>query len=171
MLNQIGPEELSIFDITISTNNSAESYHSKLKGIVKTSHPRIWTLITTLNEIIEDVDNDFGRLRQGREITRERKKKDVKNEELRVISKVKLREGVYSPLQFLESISFTIGNIRAPENLALSDTEYSQMRKITHILIRTTAVYSACHREQGRGYSCLANMLISALIAAIQLRN
>ena len=131
-LNQISPEELSIFDITISTNNSAESYHSKLKGIVKTSHPRIWTFLTTLKEIIEDVDNDIGRLRQGREITRARKKKDVKNEELRVISKVKLREGVYSPLQFLESICFTIGNIRAPDNLALSDTEYSDEEDNTH---------------------------------------
>ena len=51
-LNQISPEELSIFDLNISTNNSAESYHSKLKEIVKTSHPRIWTFITTLNGII-----------------------------------------------------------------------------------------------------------------------
>ena len=61
-LNKISPEELLIFLITISTNNSAESYHSKLKGIVMTSHPRIWTFITTLNEILEDLDNDIGRL-------------------------------------------------------------------------------------------------------------
>ena len=79
---QISTEEPSIFDTTISTNNSAESYHSKLKAIVKTSHPRIWTFITTLNEIIQDVDNDIGRLSQGREITRARKKKDIRNDEL-----------------------------------------------------------------------------------------
>ena len=124
-LNQVSPEELSIFDITISTNNSAESYHAKLKAIIKTSHPRIWTFINTLNEIIQDVDNDIGRLSQGREITRARKKKYIRNDEFRSISKHKLSEGVYSPWQFIQAISSTIGNIKIVENFALSDTEYS----------------------------------------------
>ena len=35
------PKELSIYDINISTNNGAESYHSRLKSIVRTVHPRI----------------------------------------------------------------------------------------------------------------------------------
>ena len=140
-LNQISSEELSIFDISnISTNNSAESYHTKLKAIVKTSHPRIWTFITTLNEIIEDVDNDIERLSQGREITRPRKKKDIRNGQLRGISKQKLSEGVYSPWKFLESISFTIGNIKTPDNLALSDVEDSDEEESTHTSLEICCV-------------------------------
>ena len=33
----------------ITTNNAAESYHAKLKSIIKTPHPRIWNFPTTLN--------------------------------------------------------------------------------------------------------------------------
>ena len=96
-LTQITPEELSIFDINITTNNVAESYHSKLKYIIKISHPRIWCFMKTLNEIIQDTDNEIGRLRQGREINRPRKKKHMKNDENRSIFKRKLTDGQYSP--------------------------------------------------------------------------
>ena len=41
-LNHITPEDLSIFYVNISTNNGAESYHSKLKVRIRSSHPRIW---------------------------------------------------------------------------------------------------------------------------------
>ena len=120
-LTQIKPEELSLSDITISTNNSAESYHSKLKSIVKTSHPRIWSFIATLNQIIQDVDNDIGRLCQGREISRARKKKDIRNDDLRRLSKQKLSVGECSPWEFLQAISYTIGNIKTQNNPSESD--------------------------------------------------
>lgn len=70
----VGLTKLLIRTVNFS-NNSKERYHAKLKAIIKTSHPRIWTFITILNEIIQDIDNDIGRLRQGREITHARKKK------------------------------------------------------------------------------------------------
>ena len=44
-LTHISPEELSIFELSISTNNGAESYHSKLKARIRTSHPRIWSFL------------------------------------------------------------------------------------------------------------------------------
>ena len=88
----ISPEELSIYELNKSTNNAAESYHSKLKSIVKTCHPRIWTFMSILNEVIADMDNDIGRLRQGREITRPRRKKYVTNEDLRLECKRKLQD-------------------------------------------------------------------------------
>ena len=71
--NQISPEELSIFDINISRNNGAESYHSKLKARIRTSHPRIWSFLSQLNDIIVDTDNDIGQIQLGREISRARK--------------------------------------------------------------------------------------------------
>ena len=62
-LNQILSEELSIFELDIATNNAAESYHSRLKSMIKTNHPRIWTFLGTLNQVIQDTDNGMGRLR------------------------------------------------------------------------------------------------------------
>ena len=51
-----------------------------------------------------------------------------------------LSEGVYSPWEFLESISFTIGNIKTPDNLALSDTEYSDEEDSTHASLENSCV-------------------------------
>ena len=112
-INQISPEELSIHDINVSTNNGAESYHSKLKSKVRCNHPRIWTFITKLNEIIKDTDNDIRRLYQGREISRPRCKRDKRNEEDRIVLKQKLSDGELNPWQFLQSMSHTVGNINA----------------------------------------------------------
>ena len=73
MLSQISPEELSIYDLNIASNNAGESYRFKLRSIFKTYHQRIWTFMSILNEIIADMYYDIGRL----EISRPRKKKDV----------------------------------------------------------------------------------------------
>ena len=122
-LTRIKPEELSIYELNITTNNSAESYHSKLKSIIKTGHPRIWTFVNTLNELIQDTDNDIGRLRQGREINRPRKKKNINIEEQRNLLKQKLRDGKCTPWEYLESISHTIGNRKFQDNFLSSDSE------------------------------------------------
>ena len=118
-IRQISPEELSIYEINIATNNGAESYHSKLKSIIRTCHPRIWTFMEALNDIIQDTDNDIGRFRMGREISRPRKKRDINNSERRHICKQKLSCGEYNPMEFIKAISHTIGNIN------LQDTNYS----------------------------------------------
>ena len=125
-LTQITPEELSIFDINISKNNAAESYHFKIKSIIKIGHPRIWSFMKTLNEIIQDTDNEIGRLRQGREISRPRKKKHIKNDEHRFLFKQRLTDGLYSPWEFLQAIGNTIGNFKTTEELISSDSEQSE---------------------------------------------
>ena len=65
--------EPSVYNLDISTNNAAESYHSKLKSLARTCHPRVWTFMARLNQIIQDTDNDIGRLQLGLEISRPRK--------------------------------------------------------------------------------------------------
>ena len=52
-LTQISREELSIFDVSITTNNGVESYRSKLKARIRTCHPRIWSFLSQLNDVIE----------------------------------------------------------------------------------------------------------------------
>ena len=74
-LGQISTEELSIFESDITTNNGAESYHAKLKGRIICSHPRIWSFMSILNEIISDTDNEIERICLGMEISRPRKRK------------------------------------------------------------------------------------------------
>ena len=123
---QISHEELSIHEINFATNNGAESYHSKLKSRMRCSHPRIWTFMTTLNEIIKDTDNDISRLYQGRKISRARSKTDIKNEEHRIILKQKLSDGDFTPWEFLKLMSCTVGNINT-QNIDLpSDSELSE---------------------------------------------
>ena len=68
-IRRITPAELSINEITIATNNAAESYHSKLKSIIR------------------DTDNNVGRLQLGRDISRPRKKVDIENDVRRNICK------------------------------------------------------------------------------------
>ena len=124
-LNQVTVEELSIFDLTITTNNGAESYHSKLKSIIHTSHPRIWTFLSTLNQIIQDTDNDIGRLCLGLEISRSHKKKNVRNFELDGAEQ-KFSDGQLNPWEFLKAISHTIGSLNTNDSvLSSSDSEHS----------------------------------------------
>ncbi|KAI6650563.1 hypothetical protein LOD99_7613 [Oopsacas minuta] len=120
-LTKIGPEELSIFNLKYVTNNAAESYHGKLKSIIKSSHPRIWNFLTVINNIIADYDNEMAWIQEGREITRPSKKKNVMNNEHRKRCKEKLLSGSYSPIQFLERISCYIGNATSLEDTINSD--------------------------------------------------
>ena len=50
-----------------------------------------------LNDIIRDTDNDVGRLRLGKEISRPRKKVDIKHDVHRSTCKEKLRDGAFTP--------------------------------------------------------------------------
>ena len=46
-LKQISSDELSLYEASIAINNGAESYHSKLKSLIKTCHPKIWLSFLT----------------------------------------------------------------------------------------------------------------------------
>ena len=115
-LTHISPEEHSIFELSISTNNGTESYHSKLKATIRTSHPRIWSFLSQLNDIIMDTDNDIG------EISRARKLNYVHNDEERITFKERFRNGEYTPWQFFQAMSNTIG-CKKFKQIALSDSK------------------------------------------------
>ena len=110
-LGQISIEELSIFESDITTNNGAESYHAKLKGRIICSHPRIWSFMSILNEIISDTDNEIERICLGMEISRPGKRKNLINDEHRAVCKLKLTTGLYTPSEYLKAISDTIGKV------------------------------------------------------------
>ena len=125
-ITQIDPEELSIYEAGITTNNAAESYHAKLKSIIKTPHPRIWNFLTTLNNIIEDTDNEIGRLILGQSISRPRKSKHVLKDQQREIIKERFRTGELTPWQYLNAMSNTIGGaVTLETGIEFSDTNES----------------------------------------------
>ena len=115
-----------IYNLNTATNNGAESYHSKFKARIKTRHPRIWTFMSYINEIILDVHNDIGRIRSGREISRARKTTSIRNQEHRALLKQKLCVGEFTPWQFLQSISHTVGCLSTIQHTQLSDSEDSE---------------------------------------------
>ena len=84
--------------------------------------------MSTLNEVIMDTDNDIGRLSRGKEISRPRKKKNIKIDEYRTKYKQQLRDGTLTPWQFVQSISNIIGGIKIDVNYHLiqSDSDYSE---------------------------------------------
>ena len=44
-IRQITSAEFSINENNFATNNAAEGYHSKLKSIIRNTHPIIWTFM------------------------------------------------------------------------------------------------------------------------------
>ena len=94
----------------MTTNNGAESYHGRLKSLIKCNKPRIWNFLAILDNIITDKDNEIARLQRGLSITRGQKKKSILNQERRLKCKEKLVEGLCYPFQFIKAISFTVGS-------------------------------------------------------------
>ena len=72
-----------------------------------------------LNEIIMDTDNEIGRLCSGNDISRTRKRINHLIAKRRVECKLKLTEGSYTPKEYLNAITHTIGKVNAV------NTEYS----------------------------------------------
>ena len=167
-LHQITPEELSIYGAKAATNNGAESYHAKLKSIIKIPHPRIWNFMTTLNDInhiIADTDNEIGRLRLGKDISRQRKKKNVIVEERRESCKENLRSGTYTPWQYLQAVSNTVGSVVTAET-EFSDIDSESENDVTEKKIRIICAWFVWQFVQKLGYSCHADTLTVARLAA-----
>ena len=125
-------EELSVFDTQATTNKAPESYHAKLRAIVKTSHPRIWNFLSALNTIIEETDNDIYRLRLDKIISRPKKRKYMLKSKQREDYMQKFQYGIFTPLRYLAAINKTIGtsNIVSlePQLLDISDQDEDDHR-------------------------------------------
>ena len=171
---QVSSEELSIWHHGISTNNGAESYHGRLKSLIKCKQPRIWNFLETLNEIIIDMDNELARLKDGLPITRARKKKCLINDEHRSKCKEKLIEGSYSPLEYIREISHTVGSLTEisifDEN---SDEDEDEDGEITHTAENSNSnLCVVCLRVRETTWiSCLVNTQVVAEIAVLELKN
>jgi hypothetical protein len=107
-INGFHPTELAVQDYESATNNGAESFHSKLKFLIKVSHPNIWRFMQVLNNVIKDSRNDIDRLNNGLDISRPRKKQTVRILQRRNLCRQRLANGMYTPLQFLFSVSHTV---------------------------------------------------------------
>ena len=111
-----------------------------------------------LNNIIQDVDNDVGRLCQGREISRPQKKKNLMQFKRRCTIKQKLSDGDYDPWQFLEAISHAIGNSYPYTTLTSRDSEFSDNESVEGpaeenmycLFITTYYIHLVIHASQAR---------------------
>ena len=96
--------ELSVYTSPVNTNNGAESYDKKIKAYIKTPHPRIWSFLETLNNIIADYDAELDRISNGIEITRIQSKKERDICHLRTVLKERIESREITPLQYLFSL-------------------------------------------------------------------
>ena len=65
--------------------------------------------MSAMNKVMSDYDLEVKRLNDGLEITRLPKIKSRKNAELRTEYKTKYLNRIYSPLEYINAISFPIG--------------------------------------------------------------
>ena len=79
----------------------------------------------TLNDLITDCDNDISRLVLGRLITRSRKKQVKINIEHRKECKEKRTSGVYTPWEFLSSITHSLTHTITFNDPILYISDYS----------------------------------------------
>ncbi|KAI6659001.1 hypothetical protein LOD99_14677 [Oopsacas minuta] len=75
------------------------------------------------HNMIEDIDNEMGRLRLGHSTSRSRKSKHVLKDQQREVIKVKFRIGDLTPWQYLNAMSNTIGGTFT--EFEFSDTDES----------------------------------------------
>ena len=114
----------------------------------------------------KDTENDIGRLNLGKKIRKPRKNKDINNNEKRRICKEKLRDGHYTPREFLQTTSHTIGNLSSTEELFSSDSDSSEEENIEDEVTRNICVVYALEPALKLGFSCHVGMLIVVQSAA-----
>ena len=105
-----GNVNLSVFYYEKATNNGAESYHKFLKSYFKTPHSKIWKFMATLNNVITDYDLELQRLLEVHETTRGPISKTQCKTARRNEYKEKYLNNTFSALEFLDSITQTIGH-------------------------------------------------------------
>ncbi|KAK3888653.1 hypothetical protein Pcinc_007378 [Petrolisthes cinctipes] len=106
-IRKVTPERLSVFNFTRGTNNDAESFHSRLRAIVRQHKPNIYTFLLHLNNLIPDAIKDIERLDADMDITRHKKEKFCRNIERRQNFKEKLQNGTYTLTQYINAVVYT----------------------------------------------------------------
>ncbi len=117
-IRTVTPEKFSVFDFSRGTNNDAESFHSRLKSIIRTHKPNLFSFLSHLNNVMDDAKMDVARLDEGLQITRKRKAKFVQNIARREEYKQKLSSGIFTVQKFLNAVVHTLDtSIVVSENL------------------------------------------------------
>lgn len=110
-----GGQNMSVFYSDTMTNNGAESYHKNLKSYMKTNHPNVWNFFSSMDKVLADYDLELKRLENRLQITRVPKLKTRLNGDLRAQYKTKYLNEEFTPIEYINHISSTIGR----ENLNL----------------------------------------------------
>ncbi len=107
-IRKVTPEKFSVFNFERGTNNDAEAFHSRLKAIIRTHKPNLYSFLAQLNNLMTDTKNDIIRADSGLQVTRRRKQKFVQNLERRNVCKEKYTGGTYNVSQFLNAVMYTL---------------------------------------------------------------
>ena len=116
-IRQITPARLSVHQFIHGTNNFAESLHARIKAIIRSHRPPIWSFCAHITNIISDCEREVERLDNGLNLTRQRKKAYMLNMQRRAECKEKFLAGTYNAQQYLTAIAHTMDS-----NLLLLET-------------------------------------------------
>ena len=105
--------------------------HKLLMSNIKTSHPNIWKILSSLEDIILDFDLEIRRLEERLITTRGSNPKSRKNADLRNQYKTKYLNRVFTAIEYINAISSTIGKEKKrkgnPKDQEHSNTEKSEL--------------------------------------------
>ena len=99
---------LSVHSLEHATNNGSESFHSKLKAIIKSHQPSIWMFVYHINNILTDYDTMYDQLEEhgAGQVVQGRRSKTVKNIQNRRDAETELAAGTIDVDQFLDRVSY-----------------------------------------------------------------
>ena len=100
-------EVLSVFGCNYRTNNSAESSNAAWNARVGVKHPNFWHLLNSIYDEFEDTSLQMSRLDNNVKITRRQKIKNVLNTQRLRAAEDKLQRGIYTPMEFLRTASYS----------------------------------------------------------------
>ncbi len=104
-LNNETPQDLSVYEENIKTNNGSESNHAQFKRIIKSHRPNLWAFHVALNNIMADSSIDLERVANGTPVASRPKPSFVRNEQCRANAKIRLEAGEYNPMAYLYCVS------------------------------------------------------------------
>ena len=100
-------EVLSVYGCTYRTNNSAESSNAQWNAKVGVKHPNFWHLLNVMHDEFEDTCLQMSCLDNNVKITRRQRIKNVLNTQRLRAAEDKLLRGVYTPMEFLRTASYS----------------------------------------------------------------
>ena len=107
-IQQVGPQQMSVFACDKKTNNSLEAYNRHIKMRFRKAHPNMWQFLSTLNGIIRISVTEIMRLKRGLQISRDKTRESRRLEKTIKSLENKFLSDKITAKQYLIALSYQV---------------------------------------------------------------